>query len=54
MVILNPPSTALDSDLCVKTLTKVLYVAAEAVLSISCNTSNRGFPIWNEKIAEAV
>ena len=48
--ILHPPSTALDADKYVKTLTKVLHVEAEATSPIRRKRkSKKGFPIWIDK-----
>ena len=52
---LLPPLSALDADLCVLSLTKVLHVAAKAASPLQCKKrSRKGFPIWNERVAAAV
>ena len=52
--ILHPPSTALDADMYVKTLTTVLHVEAEVASPIRPQRkSKKGFPIWIDKVATA-
>ena len=49
------PLSALDADLCVRSLTKVLHVAAKAASPLQRKKrSRKEFPIWNERVAAAV
>ena len=51
---LLPPLSALDADLCVRSLTKVLHVAAKVASPLQRKKRSRnGFPIWNERVAAA-
>ena len=52
---LHPPVSALDADMCVQTLIKVLHGAAKAASPVlHMKRSKRGFSIWNKRVAAAV
>ena len=52
---LLPPLSALDADMCVRSLIKVLHVAAKAASPLQRKKrSRKGFPIWNERVEAAV
>ena len=49
------PLSDLDADMCVRSLTNVMHLAAKAASpSPRKKRSKKGFPIWNEAVAAAV
>lgn len=52
---LNPPSSHLDADISVRTITSILDGAAKAASPLPRKKkSKKGYPIWNDKVAAAV
>ena len=52
---LKPPSSSLDADTCVRTITSILNGAAKAASPLPRKKkSKKGYPIWNDTVAAAV